>query len=137
MRKLIWRPGGIGLTAGIVLVASLVVLSAGITVFTRRSAVVDSALARTHFSHDGKPTELAEVERSLDHVMCATELQAGEHFYVTPSFLYSYRFGRGEPAELRLSTAVQASACLPGAFAARRLPAGQGHRPAGAPGEVT
>jgi hypothetical protein len=134
--------GGAGLTAGIVLVASLVVLAAGTTVFTWRSAVVDSALARTHFSHDGKPTKLAEVERSLDHVMCATELQAGEHFYFAPSFLYSYRFGRGEPAELRLSTAVQASACLPGAFAARRLPADPtpvpareiGHRTAPGPG---
>lgn len=115
---------GVSLTPGIVLVASLVVLAAGITVFTRRSAVVDSALARTHFSRDGKPTKLAEVERSLDHVMCATELQAGEHFYFAPGFLYSYRFGRGQPAELRLSTAVQASACLPGAFAARRLPTG-------------
>lgn len=114
--------GGIGLVPGIVLVASLVVLTAGITVFTRRSAVVDSALARTHFSLDGKPTRLADVERSLDHVMCATELQAGEHFYFAPTFLYSYRFGRGQPAGLQLSTAVQASACLPGAFAARRLP---------------
>jgi hypothetical protein len=113
--------GGIGLVPGIVLVASLVVLAAGITVFTRRSAVVDSALARTHFSRGGKATKLAEVERSLDHVMCATELQAGEHFYLAPGFLYSYRFGRGQPAGLQLSTAVQASACLPGAFAARRL----------------
>ena len=114
--------GGIGLVPGIVLVASLVVLTAGITVFTRRSAVVDSALARTHFSRDGKATKLADVNRSLDHVMCATELQAGEHFYLAPGFLYSYRFGRGQPAGLQLSTAVQASACLPGAFAARRLP---------------
>jgi predicted acylesterase/phospholipase RssA len=114
--------GGAGLVPGIILAGSLVVLTAGITVFTRRSAVVDSALARAHFSLDGKPTKLADVERSLDHVMCATELQAGEHFYFAPTFLYSYRFGRGQPAGLLLSTAVQASACLPGAFAARRLP---------------
>ncbi len=113
---------GVGLVAGIVIVASLVVLAAGITIFGWRSVVTDSALARTHFSRAGRPTKLSEVERSLDHVMCATELQAGEHFYFAPSFLYSYRFGRGEPAALRLSTAVQASACFPGAFAARRLP---------------
>ncbi len=114
--------GGLGLVPGIVLVVSLVVLTAGITVFTRRSAVVDAALARTHFNRDGKPTKLADVERSLDHVLCATELQAGEHFYLAPTVLYSYRFGRGQPAGLPLSTAVQASACLPAAFAARRLP---------------
>ncbi len=115
--------GGVGIGSGVVLVASLAVLAAGAAVFPRRSAVVDSALARTHFSRDGRPTTLAETARSLDHVMCATELQSGEHFYLAPTFLYSYRFGCGQPARLRLSTAVQASACLPGAFAARRLTA--------------
>ena len=114
--------GGTGVAAGVVLVASLVVLAAGLAVFTRRSAVVDAALARTHFSRDNRPTRLAEAARSLDHVMCATELQGGEHFYFSPAFLYSYRFGCGQPDGLQLSTAVQASACLPGAFAARRLP---------------
>ena len=112
---------GIGVAAGIVLVASLIVLAAGVVVFAQRSTVVDRALARTHFSRPGRPTELASVARSLDHVFCATELQAGEHFYLSPRFLYSYRFGCGEPGGLALSTAVQASACLPGAFAARRL----------------
>jgi predicted acylesterase/phospholipase RssA len=113
--------GGIGVWPGVVLLASLLVLTAGALAFTRRSLVVDAALARTHFSRDGRPTPLAEVARSLDHVMCATELQAGEHFYLSPAFLYSYRFGCGDPDGMRLSTAVQASACLPGAFAARRL----------------
>lgn len=113
--------GGIGIMPGIILLASLAVLAAGAMVFSRRSTVVDSALARTHFNRHGRPTRLAEVARSLDHVMCATELQSGEHFYFAPTFLYSYRFGCGQPADLRLSTAVQSSACLPGAFAARRL----------------
>jgi predicted acylesterase/phospholipase RssA len=116
--------GGISVWPGVVLLASLLILTAGALVFARRSVVVDAALARTHFSRDGHATPLAEVARSLDHVMCATELQAGEHFYLAPTFLYSYRFGCGSPDGLRLSTAVQASACLPGAFAARRLPAG-------------
>jgi predicted acylesterase/phospholipase RssA len=114
---------GAGLWSGLVLVVSLLVLWGAVAVFGRRSAVVDNALARTHFSRNGRPTRLADVERSLDHVMCATELQAGEHFYFSPTFLYSYPFGCGHPADLRLSTAVQASACLPGAFAARRLAA--------------
>lgn len=112
---------GIGIVPGLVLAGSLLVLAVGILVFAQRSKVVDRALARTHFSREGRTTGLAEVARSLDHVLCATELQSGEHFYFSPRFLYSYRFGCGLPAGLALSTAVQASACLPGAFAARRL----------------
>jgi predicted acylesterase/phospholipase RssA len=114
--------GGIGLVSGIVLLAGLVVLAGGLRLFARRSAVVDGALARTHFSRSGRPIRLADVRRSLDHVFCATELQAGDHLYLAPTFLYSYRFGVGVPADLPLSTAVQASACLPGAFGPRRLP---------------
>lgn len=114
---------GIGIAPGAVLAGSLIVLAAGIVIFGQRSKVVDRALARTHFSRDGRPTRLAGVARSLDHVLCATELQAGEHFYFSPRFVYSYRFGCGLPGDLPLSTAVQASACLPGAFAARRLAA--------------
>ena len=112
---------GIGMVPGVVLAGSLIVLAAGVAVFAQRSKVVDRALARTHFSREGRPTGLARVGRSLDQVFCATELQAGEHFYLSPRFLYSYRFGCGVPGDLALSTAVQASACLPGAFAARRL----------------
>jgi len=112
---------GVGIVSGVILLASLAVLAVDVVVFSRRSAVVDTALARTHFSRDRRPTRLMEVARSLDHVMCATELQSGEHFYFAPDFLYSYRYGCGQPSDLRLSTAVQASACLPGAFASRRL----------------
>jgi hypothetical protein len=104
---------GVGIAAGIVLLASLIVLAAGVVIFAQRSTVVDRALARTHFSQQGRPTGLASVARSLDHVFCATELQAGEHFYLSPRFLYSYRFGCSEPGELSLSTAVQASASRP------------------------
>jgi predicted acylesterase/phospholipase RssA len=57
-------------------------------------------------------------------VFCATELQAGNHLYMAPGFLYSYRFGLGRPADLTVARAVQCSACLPGAFAPRRLPTG-------------
>jgi predicted acylesterase/phospholipase RssA len=112
---------GVTTWAGVVLLASLAVLAIGFVMFSRRSQVVDSALARTHYSRDGRPTMLAGIARSLDHVMCATELQSGDHFYFAPTFLYSYRFGCGRPSALRLSTAVQASACVPGAFAARKL----------------
>ena len=54
---------GIGIAAGIVLVASLIVLAAGVVIFARRSTVVDRALARTHFTRQGRPTGLASVAR--------------------------------------------------------------------------
>ena len=113
-----------GLTwrSGISALGALAVLALAARFFELRSSVVDRALARTHFSRDGKATRLADVARSIDHVICATELQSGEHFYLSPRFLYSYPTGQGRPGEMRLSTAVQASACLPGAFSPRRLP---------------
>jgi predicted acylesterase/phospholipase RssA len=113
--------GGLGTTSGILLVGSFVAAAAGLLLFHQRSKVVDRALARTHFNQNGAATRLREVPRSIDHVFCATELQSGDHLYLTATFVYGYRFGTGVPGDLKLSTAVQASACLPGAFAARRL----------------
>lgn len=114
-----------GLTwpTGLTLVAAAVVLALTAWWFERRSDVVDAALARTHFSTGGRATRLADAARTVDHVFCATELQSGGHLYLSPRFVYSYESGLGVSADLRLSTAVQASACLPGAFSPRRLPA--------------
>ena len=112
---------GLSWRSGTTLLGAIVVLGLAARFFEQRSAVVDRALAQTHFSRDGQATRLGDVARSIDHVMCATELQSGEHLYLSPRFLYSYRVGQGRPEQLRLSTAVQASACLPGAFAPRRL----------------
>ncbi|MCG6498468.1 patatin-like phospholipase family protein [Kitasatospora sp. A2-31] len=113
---------GLRLVSGVLLAAGLLLLAGALLYFQRRSVVVDKALAREFFHHDGAPTGLAEVRRSVDHVFCTTELQSGDHFYFSPAFVYGFRFGAGEPGGLPLSTAVQASACLPGAFAVRRLP---------------
>jgi hypothetical protein len=113
-----------GLTrrSGVILLAALLVIAFAVWLFEQRSVVVDRAMARVHFSRGGRPTLLTEVQRSVDHVICATELQSADHLYQSPRFLYSYRFGIGSPAQMRVSTAVQTSACLPGAFAVRRLP---------------
>jgi hypothetical protein len=131
---------GVSWRAGLTLTGSIVVLAFMALWFERRSVVVDRALARTHFSRDGRATALSTVARSVDHVICATELQSGRHFYLSPTFLYSYEFGVGSPADLRLSTAVQASACLPAAFSARRLKSWQhgfpGRDGCGAPAEI-
>jgi predicted acylesterase/phospholipase RssA len=113
---------GLSWRSGLTVLGGLVALELAARIFELRSHVVDRALDRTHFTRDGRSTRLSDVARSLDHVLCATELQSGEHVYLSPRFLYSYRLGVGTPADLKLSTAVQASACLPGAFSPRRLP---------------
>lgn len=117
------RPTWLGwLTVALAALAGCALLLLG-----RRSVVVDRALARVHFSDGGRPRLLGELDRRVGHVLCATELQSAEHLYLAPRFVSSYRFGVGEPGGLPLSTAVQCSACLPGAFRPRRLPTA-GHR---------
>jgi len=87
----------------------------------RRGTVVDRALARLFFSRNGRTTPLNSVNRDVDHIFCATELQSGEHFYLSPTRVYSYAYGVGRPQNLDLSTVVQISACVPGGFPAHRL----------------
>lgn len=111
-----------GLPVVVAGVAALVLLAWRLWIFSRRSLVADRALGKVHFERDGRPVRLAEVDRPLAHIFCATELQAGNHVYFAPSFVNGYRHGIGEPGDLTLSTAVQCSACLPGAFVPRRLP---------------
>lgn len=77
------------------------------------------SFAHTLFSPDGKPTALAATARPVDHVLCATELHAGEHAYFSGRFVCSYRFGLGKPGDLGLHDAVHASAAYPGGFPAR------------------
>ncbi len=90
-------------------------------VFARRGAVCAHAYRRTLFTRDGRADRLASVQRGVDHVLCATELQSAEPVYFSSSFVYGYRFGLGDPSDLRLSVAAQASANLPFAFPARWL----------------
>lgn len=115
--------GGAALAAAVAAVAAVtgLVVWALLRVFGQRSAVVDEALGRTLLARDGRPALLAEVDRTVHHVFCATEIQSGDHVYLSPRLVYSYRAGRGTPGRLPLSTAVQSSACLPGAFVPREL----------------
>ena len=57
----------------------------------------------------------------MHHVFCTAELQAGDHCYFTPRLVYCYRAGAGRPEDFTLAAAVQASACLPGAFLPREF----------------
>lgn len=109
------------------LLAAVVAWLATLLLFSARSVVVDRALRRVLFSRDGVATPLRAVRGRVGHVFCATELQSADHLYFAPEFVSTYRLGVGEPADLTLATAVQCSACLPGAFRPRRLPAARHH----------
>jgi predicted acylesterase/phospholipase RssA len=87
-----------------------------------RGLVCSRALARTLYSPTGRFTRLEELHDRVQHVICATDLHAGEHVYFSRRFVCSYRFGWGRPADLPLHVAVQCSAALPGAFPPRWLP---------------
>jgi predicted acylesterase/phospholipase RssA len=91
-----------------------------------RGVVCGRAFASTLFGPAGAPTRLDALgRRPIDHVICATDLHAGEHVYFSGRFVCAYRFGWGHPGDLPLHVAVQASAALPGAFPPRWLPTGR------------
>ncbi len=102
-------------------VATAVIAAGALVLFGRRSQVVDRALGATLLRGEAGPTALADVDRPVHHVFCTTELQSGDPVYLSPRLVYGYRIGRGGPGDLPLSTAVQCSACLPGAFVAREI----------------
>ena len=89
----------------------------------RRSWVAARAFDRALFHG----AELSRLNPNTDHVICACDLQTAEDVYFSGRFVHSYRLGWGVPGGLPLARAVQASACLPGAFAPVVLPIGRHH----------
>ncbi len=88
----------------------------------RRGDVCAAAYAATVLESPGsKPTLGSLANRPIDHVICATHLNAGEHLYLAPKFVYSWRFGWGAYPDYPLQKAAQASTALPGAFPPRWL----------------
>ena len=89
--------------------------------FARRSEVVDQALDEGLLGR----ASLTAIQRTVHHVWCATDLAAGDHAYFSSRLVYGHSLGVGTPlAGFKLSTVVQASACLPGAFAPREIGSG-------------
>lgn len=89
-----------------------------------RSVVADRVLRRLLFTTSAGPAHLKDLHGPVTHVFCATEVQSNVHAYFSREFAYSYLFGVSTRAgDLDVSTAVQASACFPGAFAPRALSA--------------
>jgi predicted acylesterase/phospholipase RssA len=108
-----------GILQFLIFIAALL-LWAGV-VASRRSWIAAQAFRTAFFAPSGTATLLRDVKGPVDHVFCATELQSAEQLYFAKTFVYGYRFGLGVPGDLPLYDAVQASACLPGAFPARWL----------------
>jgi hypothetical protein len=90
----------------------------------QRGRICGLAFAKTLYLVQGRPARLRDIHARVDHVLCATDLHAGEHVYFSGRFVCSYQFGWGQPAELPLHTAVQCSAALPGVFPVRWLRTG-------------
>jgi predicted acylesterase/phospholipase RssA len=81
-----------------------------------RGRVAGLAFGATLYRREGRTARLREMNAGLDHVLCATEMHVGEHVYFSGGFVCAYELGWGEPGDLPLHTAVQASAALPGPF---------------------
>ena len=103
----------------------LVGLLAALALTQMRSWVADRVFRRMFFTRTGGGAmTLADLNAGVAHVMCATELQSKVHAYFGRTFVYDFEYGiTTGSGHLPLSTAVQASACLPGAFSPRLLSA--------------
>lgn len=80
-------------------------------VLSIRGKICRKAFAQTLFCEtDGKESGLNSLShKNINHVICATELHAGEHIYFAGNFVYSYRFGLGSAECMSIAEAVQAS----------------------------
>ncbi len=91
-----------------------------------RGALVEHAMARGPLagapSAERSPVQLASLaDRRVHHVFCATELQSGDHFFVSPRMTYGFQLGwSSSPGSWTLARAVQGSASLPGGFPPQR-----------------
>lgn len=121
--SLFWALGGpwlIPWPAPVRFLLTVVALAVWIWLVARlRSWVCEKAFEQTFFTRGGKPVLVSDIQGDLDHIFCATELQSSEQLYFSKDFVYGYRYGVGEPGGTTLARAVQASACLPFAFAPR------------------
>jgi len=89
-----------------------------------RGAVTAAAFERTLLSRE-RSRRLAGLHSSVDHVICATDLHAGEHVYFSSGWACAFRFGHGSNGNLSLGRAVQASAAFPPVFGVVRIGTGR------------
>jgi predicted acylesterase/phospholipase RssA len=114
-------PGHRSLVVAAIAAAVLLLWSVALRLVSWRGARVERALDRTILRSDGSPVSLRSCKRHTHQVFCATELQSGEQFFLSPHLIYGYRFGwRADPGTWTLARAVQGSAALPGGFPPQR-----------------
>jgi hypothetical protein len=107
--------------AVVVAVAAVLAVAAVWHLFGTRSARTEAAVDTELL---GNSLVTLDDERatssSVHHVICTTELHTGTSLYFTNRAMYGHQFGgTARAANLPIATAVQASACVPGAFAPR------------------
>lgn len=106
----------------------LLAFAGGLLVFSavaaQRGVAIDLALRRVLHA-DGRTATLADLSPDVQRVICAAEMHAGHNLYLLREDAYAYDLGVGRAPDLPVSTAVQCSANLPGAFPIRWLRAGR------------
>ena len=110
----------------VALTALVVAMVAGLVawrLFGRRSLQTERAIDRELLGNRSVLLgDLRTTPSAVHHVLCTTELQTGTSMYFSNRLVYGYGFsGTTAPVDVPLATAVQASACVPGAFAPRIL----------------
>ncbi len=88
-----------------------------------RSLVCELAFKRTLFKNvKGRSPRLIDMEHTVKHVLCATEVQTGQRMYFTSKGIFCDGFRPMQKAEeVTLARAAQASAALPPFFPPRRI----------------
>jgi hypothetical protein len=94
-------------------------------VVTLRGAVASVALGSCcRLANDGRRggrDRLEDLGDAVTHVLCATEMHSGQHFFFLRNLVYSPGIGVGFPGGLPLRSAIQISANVPMAFPFRLI----------------
>lgn len=100
----------------VLIIGSAVLL---VVLYESFSLVADWVFDRMFF----QGARLNQVKSSVTHVFCTSELQSKLHLYLSQHFTYNGKFVDAPvpTGRIRLSTAVQASACFPPVFPTRKF----------------
>jgi uncharacterized membrane protein YeaQ/YmgE (transglycosylase-associated protein family) len=85
---------------------------------SRRGAAVVDGLRR-QFARPGRPDpELRQIDSTVNHVYCTTDLESGQALFFAPRFAYGFRHGLADMQHnpLTVAAVTQASAAVPPGF---------------------